>query len=148
MHFPSRYSLGRAAGVRRRRDAEGEAWALGRGCRAPAEGTPTPHPGIEPDFKLPRAPRGAGIMNITQKEVGPPRMPGRGVRAVKTPCSLASCWIRTSLPGPSCGVFVWSLFQGFGRVGWTGLERGLQPGAGREKGGGGGGERKEMVLDG
>lgn len=62
---PPGTSLGRAAGVRRRQDAEAEAWALGRGCWAPAEGIPTPSPAPQAgdsatDSKRPAAPRGTG----------------------------------------------------------------------------------------
>ena len=56
-----------------------------------------------------------------------------GVSAGRTPSSPVSGGVETSLPGPSCGVFVSSHFLGFGHEAWAGLESGLQPGAGGER---------------
>lgn len=78
------------------------------GLQGPAEWAPTPYLGIEPDFKLPGAPCGISVMDFTLEEVGPPWVPGRGERSVKTPGPPESGQIETTLPGPFCGVFVCS----------------------------------------
>lgn len=134
MNFPSGYELGARGGSPAPPGRSSRGVGAQAGLQGPAEGAPTPFLGIEPDFKLPRAPRGISALDFTLEEVGPPWVPGRGVRSVKTPGPLESGRIETSLPGPSCEVFVSSHFLGFGCAGRTGLESGLQPGEGGERG--------------
>lgn len=55
-------------------------------------------------------------------------------RAGRTPGPTASGRAETSISDASCGVLVSSHFLGFGHVAWTGLECGLQPGAGGKSG--------------
>lgn len=66
--------MGRAAGVWRRRDAEGVGARVGLpgSSRGTPEGTPpTPYPaplrGIEPDSKLRGSPRGTGVKDVTHR---------------------------------------------------------------------------------
>lgn len=131
-----------AAGAQRpRRGRSGGAAGLQQ------SGPPPPTPRTEPDFKLPQALRGTGVMDITQKEVGPPGVPGRG-RARGAGAGSAGAGFgsrpRSGVhpAGPRARATARALAAEGGPV-WR-----VASSQAREGKGGGGGERKERVSEG